>query len=96
MSYRFEWHPLKAASNIIMNTEEPFDADLHDELRPEYSFDYRKARPNRFVATPQEDDGRLMVVLEPDVARVFTTTEAVNAILRALIEHMPQETKNAA
>ncbi len=59
-----------------------------DELLPEYQFDYSKARPNRF-ALPQEAGGRL-VVLDPDVAEVFTTREAVNAVLRALIATMPK------
>jgi len=30
------------------------------------------------------------VVLDEDVAKVFTTPEAVNKVLRALIESMPQ------
>src|SRR5262245_53257397 len=34
--------------------------------------------------------GHLMVVLDPDVAQVFTTSAAVNAVLRALITTMPK------
>ncbi|HQU42014.1 MAG: hypothetical protein B7Z73_06820 [Planctomycetia bacterium 21-64-5] len=60
-----------------------------DDLRPQYDFDYSKARPNRF-ATRVAPDTRA-VVLDPDVAKVFTTPESVNAVLRALIETMPQE-----
>ena len=56
-----------------------------DDLLPEYRFDYRKARPNRFA----KNSGR-EIVLDPDVAQVFTTPESVNAVLRALIEHMPK------
>ncbi len=58
-----------------------------EDMLAEYHFDYKKARPNRFAArlTP---DARA-VVLDPDVAAVFTTPESVNAILRALIETMP-------
>ena len=59
-----------------------------DELRPEYEFDYSKSRPNRF-ASPLED-GSLVVVLEPDIAKVFSTPESVNRILRALITTMPE------
>ena len=59
-----------------------------DEMRPEYDFDYRKARPNRFAL--QGEGGHLMVVLDPDVARVFTTSATVNAVLRALITTMPK------
>lgn len=64
-------------------TTEPSDAML-----PEYRFDYSKARPNRFAA--QRAPGRRLVVLDPDIANVFTTPEQVNAVLRALIATMPQ------
>ncbi len=56
-----------------------------DELKPEYSLDYRKARPNRFA--PQKD--AVLVALDPDVAQIFTSAEHVNAVLRALIHTMP-------
>jgi hypothetical protein len=58
-----------------------------DDLLPEYELDYRKARPNRFVLQP-EDRGRT-VVLEPDIAQVFKTSDSVNSVLRALIQTMP-------
>jgi hypothetical protein len=58
-----------------------------EDLRPEYHFDYRQARPNRFAGKGTAD--RLVVVLDPDIAAVFTTPEAVNTILRALITTMP-------
>jgi hypothetical protein len=58
-----------------------------DDLQPEYRFDYRKARPNHFAARLK--GGRRAVVLDPDVAEVFSTPESVNAVLRALIETMP-------
>jgi hypothetical protein len=59
-----------------------------NDLLPEYRFDYSKARPNRFAAQLQR--GSRAVVLDPDVAAVFSTPESVNAVLRALIETMPQ------
>jgi hypothetical protein len=59
-----------------------------DELRKEYRFDYTKAKPNRFARQPAE--GRVVVVLEPDVAEVFETPDSVNEILRALIKNMPK------
>jgi len=62
----------------------------NDELMTEYDFDYQKAKPNRF-AVRHEKQG-LTVVLDEDVAQVFTTPEAVNKALRALIEAMPQVT----
>ncbi len=59
------------------------------DMLEEYRFDYRKARPNRFVA--QIKPGSRAVVLDPDVAAVFSTPESVNTVLRALIETMPQK-----
>ena len=61
-----------------------------EELRDEYRLDYSKAKPNRFAS--RVDEGRLVVALDPDVSDVFTTPEAVNKVLRALIEAMPTTT----
>lgn len=61
-----------------------------DDIRREYHFDYRKARPNRF-ATGKD---RLVVVLDPDLSKVFKTPEAVNAVLRALITTVPRTAKS--
>lgn len=61
-------------------------------MRTEYSFDYRKARPNRFAG--RADGDRLVVVLDPDIARVFTTPRSVNAVLRALIKTMPPSSQS--
>jgi len=58
-----------------------------DDLRPEYVFDYKKARPNRFADRLGQD--RVVVTLDADVAQVFTTSESVNLVLRALIAVMP-------
>jgi hypothetical protein len=57
------------------------------EMRSEYHFDYTKARPNRFAGRSKGE--RLVVVLDADVAEVFTTPDSVNAVLRALIATMP-------
>ncbi len=54
-----------------------------DELRKHYSFDYSKAKPNRFAHRFSEES--IVVVLDPDVAAVFTTSEAANQALRVLI-----------
>ena len=67
---------------------------VSDELLPEYRFDYSKARPNRFA--PRNASPRTTVELDPDVAAVFTTQEAVNAVLRALIQTMPQAARREA
>ncbi|MBC6472502.1 MAG: hypothetical protein GDA48_06545 [Hormoscilla sp. GM102CHS1] len=60
-----------------------------DELEAEYHFDYKKAKSNRFAASAGKQRLKV-VVLDEDVARVFTTPESVNKALRALIESMPQ------
>ncbi|HET9943152.1 MAG TPA: hypothetical protein VFR05_07425 [Terriglobia bacterium] len=52
-------------------------------LRSEYRFDYSKSKPNRFATHMAE--GSVAVVLEPDVAAVFKSSEAVNALLRSVI-----------
>ena len=59
-----------------------------DDLLPEYDFDYRKARPNRFA--DQVNSDQLTVILDSDVAEVFTSAESVNKVLRALITAMPK------
>ena len=59
------------------------------DMLPEYRFDYSKARPNRFAGRLKR--GSRAVVLDPDVAAVFSTPESVNAVLRALIETMPRK-----
>lgn len=65
--------------------------DQNDELLAEYRFDYQKAKPNRF-ATRNEAQKLTVVVLDEDVAQVFTTPESVNKVLRALIDSMPHPT----
>jgi hypothetical protein len=60
---------------------------MSDELRPEYDFDYGKAKPNRFAAALKQ--GGRVVVLDPEVAAVFRSSQDVNAVLRALLQTMP-------
>lgn len=59
-----------------------------EDLLPEYRFDYRKAKPNRFAGEGQKKE--MSVILDEDVAAVFTTPESVNKALRALIDVVPQ------
>ena len=61
-----------------------------DDLRPHYDFDYAKSRPNRFAR--RLADGTVAIVLDPDVAAVFRSDEAVNTFLRSAIAAMPAET----
>jgi hypothetical protein len=60
---------------------------MSDELRTEYEFDYRQAKPNRFAAGLKK--GGRVVILDPEVAEAFRTSQDVNAVLRALLQTMP-------
>lgn len=63
-------------------TSDPKMTSDQDDLLPEYKFDYSKARPNRFIA--EQGENWVTVLIKPDVARVFKTSEAVNKALRAI------------
>ena len=63
-------------------------AKVAEGLRPEYNLDYSTAKPNRFAGRMTE---RVVVLLDPDISEVFTTPEAVNTALRALISAMPKQ-----
>ena len=55
-----------------------------DEMRKEYSFDYSKAvRGKHFQRLMKE--GANVIVLEPDVAKAFRGSAAVNDALRSLL-----------
>lgn len=52
------------------------------DMKPEYRFDYSKARPNRFADAYKK--GTSIVNLESDVAENFPDSESVNEALRFL------------
>jgi hypothetical protein len=56
-------------------------------MRKEYRFNDSRAKPNRFREKMSESVAA--VVLEPDVAAIFKSSEAVNALLRSVIAAMP-------
>ena len=58
-----------------------------DTLRPEY--DFRGGVRGKYVARYRA--GTNVVVLDPDVAASFGTSEAVNRALRALLEVVPSQ-----
>ena len=76
------------AQNAYSQTAEPGD-DLDDELRPEYDRSVLKNGVRGKYST-QYRSGTNLVLLEPDVAKVYPTAEAVNAALRRLMQSMPQ------
>ena len=59
------------------------------EMPSEYRFDYKKTKPNRFAARMKDEP--LIVMIEPDVAKVFTSSEDVNKALRALLSAIPEK-----
>ncbi len=65
--------------------------DVADDLRPEYDFDYSKAKKNPYAARLK---GRVVaVVLEPDVAAAFPNSKAVNRQLRAVVRAVPRRSR---
>ena len=63
-----------------------------DSMRPEY--DFSKGVRGKHAA--QYADGTNVVVLEPDVAREFRTTEQVNETLRAVSKLVQQHRKRSS
>jgi hypothetical protein len=57
-----------------------------EALREEYQFDYSRSKPNRFAKRMSAES--VAVILEPDVAAVFSSSEDVNALLRSIISAM--------
>jgi hypothetical protein len=55
-----------------------------DEMRPEYQFDYSKAVRGKYCHRLLRE-GANVVVLEPDVAKAFRSSTAVNEALRSLL-----------
>ena len=64
---------------------------VSEDMRREYRFDYKKAKPNRFAE--QMGAGTIAVVLDPDVAMVFKSSEVVNTLLRSVISALPADSK---
>jgi len=60
-------------------------------MRREYRFDYSKSRPNRFA--PLMKGKTVAIVLDPDVAAVFQSSESVNSLLRSVISVLPKQAK---
>jgi hypothetical protein len=58
------------------------------EMRSDYDFDYRRARPNRFASKFHKNV--VTVLLDPDVAKVFDNSDSVNTLLRSVISAIPK------
>ena len=64
-----------------------------DTMRAEYRFDYMKVRSNRFAG--RGGSKSVVVLLDPDVAKVFKDAESVNAVLRAIVAAVPRKQKSS-
>ncbi|MFH7024720.1 MAG: hypothetical protein ACHBN1_04785 [Heteroscytonema crispum UTEX LB 1556] len=51
--------------------------------------EHHQACPNRF--TNQQNKTQITITLDPDVAEIFTTSEAVNNALRAILSAIPKK-----
>lgn len=56
-----------------------------DDLRPKYHFDYSKAVRGKYYRRLLKE-GANIIVLEPDVAKAFRDSTAVNNALRSLLK----------
>ena len=81
----------QAGENVVDYRHKNVTRLNKEDMLPEYNFNYRKAKPDRFAA--RQDEGRVIVTLDPDVSEVFQTPDSVNKVLRALIEAMPPKPK---
>lgn len=66
-----------------------------DDLRPEYTFDYSKAVRGKYYRRLLEE-GANVVVLDPDVAKAFRNSTAVNDVLRSFLKVARLSTRRAA
>ena len=60
------------------------------EMLSEYNFDYRTSKSNRFAKTEKQ----VVVQIDEDVAKVFSSSEDVNNALRTLIRIYPKRKKS--
>lgn len=60
------------------------NGESNNDMRPEYDFDYSKAVRGKYYRRLLKE-GANVVVLEPDVAKVFRSSAAVNEALRSLL-----------
>jgi hypothetical protein len=67
------------------------NADMDDELRPEYDFSQMQI----VARGPGRKAAQVTVQLEPDVAAIFPNAAAVNEALRLLIRSMQPVQNNS-
>jgi hypothetical protein len=77
----------------MKNTRKRVSTANVDDMLPEYDFDWSKARPNPYAARLKDT---VAVVLDPDVAEAFPTSESVNTFLRSVLAAVPRRTSAVA
>ncbi len=63
----------------------PEISNVSDDLRPEYNFDYSKGVRGKYYKRMLKE-GANVAVLEPDVAKAFPNSAAVNDALRVVLK----------
>jgi len=63
----------------------PKTSHMSDDLRPEYNFDYSKGVRGKYYKQILKE-GANIAVLEPDIAKAFPNSAAVNDALRVVLK----------
>jgi len=71
----------------MKNTRRARNGTKSVDMPAEYRLDWSKAKPNPYAARLKDT---VAVVLAPDVAEVFPTSESVNTLLRSVIAAVPR------
>lgn len=82
---QFEWDKEKAKKNLKKHKMKTKEKKISEELRPEYNFDYSKAVRGKYYKRLLFE-GANVVMLEPDIAKSFADSDAVNKALRSLLD----------
>jgi hypothetical protein len=77
----------------MKNTRRGRNGTKDVDMPAEYQLDWSKAKPNPYAARLKNT---VAVVLAPDVAEVFPTSESVNAFLRSVIAAVPRPRRRSA
>jgi hypothetical protein len=80
--------------NYMKNIKNQIENESNDDLLPEYNLDFSKSKPNRFAQVLKNQGNYIQ--LEPDIQKIFKTSEEVNNALRAVISAIPKTKKRAA
>jgi hypothetical protein len=61
-----------------------------EDMPAEYDLDWSKSKPNPYASRLKDT---VAVVLAPDVARAFPTSESVNTALRSVLAAIPRRAR---